>query len=265
MVSRETPSPIGPVLVLEGSISEDELLYALDRLGILVDKIDEPVLLVRVKLGLATDPARERPAIAKALLDVNGDLIRAHVAAETPQLAVDLLQQRLRDKLEHRSQRRIALRKRHRVPAPGEWRHGDVPTARPAYYDRPIAERQIVRRKTFAIDELTPDEAAFDMEQLDYDFYLFRDLASGEDALIERDGEGAYRMTRMHPLDVDLGPTGAKFTVSPYPVPTLRTDGAIERLEAAGQRYLFYIDPQDERGHIAYHRYDGHYGLITSG
>jgi len=46
---------------------------------------------------------------------------------------------------------------------------GDLPTARPEYFDRPAEDRQLVRHKTYAIDELTPDEAAFDMDQLDYD------------------------------------------------------------------------------------------------
>lgn len=36
----------------------------------------------------------------------------------------------------------------------------------------------------FAVAELTPDEAVFDMEQADYGFYLSRDLASGESHLL---------------------------------------------------------------------------------
>jgi len=256
-----TPDEI--TFISHGDVSEEEIEYARDRVRTLLAKIGEPVLLARVKLTFASDPARELPAIAQALLDVDGDLVRAHVAAETAHVATDLLQRRLRDKLDHRSQRRKALRKRRGVPEPGEWRHGDLPTNRPDYYDRPLAERQLVRRKTYAIDELTPDEAVFEMEQLDYDFHLFRDLTSGQDALIERDGESSYRLTLLHATDAELGPTDARVVLSPDAVPALNVEEAINRLEATGQRFLFYASMTDHRGNVVYHRYDGHYGLLA--
>jgi hypothetical protein len=51
--------------------------------------------------------------------------------------------------------------------------------------------------------------------------------------------------------------------VSPVPAPCLAVSEAIERLELAGQPFVFFIDPDTERGTVLYHRYDGHYGLIT--
>jgi hypothetical protein len=38
--------------------------------------------------------------------------------------------------------------------------------------------------------------------------------------------------------------------------------GAIARLEAAGQPFLFFVNAETGRGNLIYHRYDGHYGLI---
>jgi hypothetical protein len=261
--NQPIPTPDEITVVGHGDVSDEEIEYLRDRLRNVLAKITEPVLLVRAKLTLASDPAQARPAIVQALLDVNGDLVRAQVAAETPQVGTDLLQRRLRDKLEHRSQRRQALRKRTGVAEPGEWRHGDLSTSRPGYYDRPLAERQLVRRKTYAIDELIPDEAVFEMEQLDYDFHLFRDLTSGGDAVIERDGEARYRLTRLRATDTELGPTGARVVLSSDPVPALSVEEAINRLEATGQRFLFFADSTDHRGNVVYHRYDGHYGLIA--
>ncbi|HEX6299421.1 MAG TPA: sigma 54 modulation/S30EA ribosomal C-terminal domain-containing protein [Acidimicrobiia bacterium] len=261
--NQRMPTPEEITVVTHGDISEEEIEYARDRVRTVLAKITEPVLLARVKLTFASDPARTRPAIAQALLDVDGDLVRAHMAAETAHVATDLLQRRLRDKLDHRSQRRKAVRKRRSVPEPGEWRHGDPPTNRPDYYNRPPAERQLVRKKTYAIDELTPDEAVFEMEQLDYDFHLFRDLTSGQDALIERDGEASYRLTLLHATDAELGPTDARVVSSRHPVPALSVEEAINRLEATGQRFLFYASTTDHRGNVVYHRYDGHYGLIA--
>lgn len=261
--NQRIPTPGEITVVAHGEVSDEGVEYLRDRLRNVLAKITEPVLFARAKLTLASDPAQARPAIAQALLDVNGDLVRAQVAAETPQVAADLLQRRLRDKLEHRSQRRQALRKRPGVAEPGEWRHGDLPTSRPDYYDRPLVERQLIRRKTYAIDELTPDEAVCEMEQLDYDFHLFRDLASAQDALVERDGEASYRLTRLHASKAELGPTDARVVLSSHPVPALSVEEAVNRLEATGQRFLFYANSTDRRGNVVYHRYDGHYGLIA--
>jgi hypothetical protein len=36
-------------------------------------------------------------------------------------------------------------------------------------------------------------------------------------------------------------------------------------LEAAGQPFLFFVNPETGRGNVIYHRYDGHYGLIEPG
>jgi hypothetical protein len=38
---------------------------------------------------------------------------------------------------------------------------------------------------------------------------------------------------------------------------------AIDRLELSGEPFAFFRDPGSGRGHVVYHRYDGHYGLIT--
>lgn len=258
-----TDFPVGITVVTDGDVADGDIAYALHRLEPVVNRIDEPVLFCRVKLALAPDPARLRPAKAQILVDIRGDMVRAQVAGDTIAQAVDLLKDRLRDKLNHRHQRRRALRRRPDISENGTWRRGDLPTPRPDYYDRPVEERQIVRRKTFSIESLAPDEAIFDMEQLDHDFYLFRDLATDLDAMVERLDDGTYRLTRLEPDDVDLGPVAAPVEVSAAVPPRLDPESAARRLETTGDRQLFFVEPDTGRGCIIYHRYDGHYGLIT--
>lgn len=248
---------------VEGDVPSAVVEYARERLETVIRHVGDPVLLARLRLTQAPDPARDRPALAQVALDVDGKVVRAHVAARGPREAVDLLQRRLADQLEQRASRRRALRRRGATSDADEWRHGDLPTHRPDVFDRPVEERQLVRRKTFALDELTADEAAFDMEQLDHDFHLFRELASGEDALLERREGDRYVLTRLHPVDVDPGPTAIALTVADQPPPEATVDDAIARLDAAGDRYLFFADPSTGRGQIVYRRYDGHHGLIT--
>lgn len=250
-------------VLTRGLVDEEETAYAVRRVGAVLEHIGDPVLFARLKLARAGDPARSRPALAQVSLDVDGELVRAHVAAGTMQEAADLLERHLRDKLQHRAERRDALRSRTGQAEPGEWRHGDLPTDRPEYYDRPLDERQLVRHKTFAIDERTVDEAAFDMDQFDYDFHLFRDLATGEDAVLERRPGGGYRLTRLHPHAGDGGPTALALTIADTTPPQLTVTDALQRLDAVGEPFVFFADATTGRGNVVYRRYDGHYGLIT--
>ncbi len=248
----------------KGQVDHDEAVQAAAAVRKVIQQLREPVLFARVKLSWEPDPARPRPVVAQAVLDVNGDLVRGQVVSRTVPEAIDALVRRLHDRLEHRARRREFLHRSDGLARPGEWRHGDVPTARRGYFERPVEERQLVRHKTFAVGELTPDEAVFDMEQLDHDFYLFCDLASGMDSVMERAEDGSYRMTRTTRSDVDPGPTAAAITLSVSAVPHLRLAEAIERLDAGEERHVFFVDATG-RGNVVYRRYDGHYGLITPG
>jgi hypothetical protein len=255
--------PIPIAVATQGSVQPDDVVYATDRIGTLLRHVGQPVLLARLRLTQAADPARVRPAIAQVALDIDGELVRAHVAGHDMREAADLLQERLRDQLDHRAEHREDIQTRSGISEPGEWRHGDLRASRPEYYDRPVDERQLVRHKAFAVGELNPDEAVFDMEQLDHDFHLFSDLATGEDALMQRAPDGSYQITRLHPVSVVSGPTSIPFTVAQDPPPVLGAADAIQRLNDGGEPFVFFADEATGRGNVVYRRYDGHYGLIA--
>ena len=126
---------------------------------------------------------------------------------------------------------------------------------------RPPEERTIARRKSYALAHETPDEAVADAELLGYDFHLFTEKSTGEDSVIYRSGDG-YRLVLARPRTHRLGPVDPSITVCPAPAPRLSMAGAIARLEAAGQPFLFFVNAETSRGNLIYHRYDGHYGLI---
>jgi hypothetical protein len=198
------------------------------------------------------------------MLDLNGEPLRAHASAHTMTEALDALSQRLRERLEHRASRRKDLERSDGVVAPGEWRHGDLSPERPPFFDRPVEDRQLVRHKTLAAGELSVDEAVFDMLALDYDFYLFVDLTSGSDSVIERADGTTYRMTRLQPSADGMGPTAEPVELTDVEVPVLSLREAIERLGASGERRLFFADAGSGRGAVLYLRHDGHYGLVTA-
>lgn len=251
----------------QGRVPEKSKSYAVTKVGQLAGLSREPVLFGQIRLIAESNPAIERPAIAEATLDVNGTPVRAHVAAGDLDEAVDLLEERLKRRLKrHENQLHRTGAERHRTGQGDgrEWRHGDLPTQRPEWFDRPKDEREIVKQKTFALEPMTIDEAAFDLDLLGHDFYLFTEVRTGADSVICYEDDHGLVLhqaegTARDPLDGVAAPV----RVGP-PAPSLALDDAIERLDAGGERWVFFVDEAAGRGTVLYHRYDGHYGQITA-
>lgn len=261
MTTQELPDL---VLQVHGPVWADAADYLRGKLAAVAEHAHQPILHIRVRLTEAGDPAVSRPAIAQANLDLNGRLLRAHVAAPTMREAIDLLHDRLVRRLDH-----LALNwESHRgdepmAPAEHEWRHDALSSQRPVYFPRPPEQRKIVRHKSFTLAVERPDEAAFDMDTMDYDFHLFGDLDTGLDAVIYRGGPTGYRIARTEAGPAPAAPTAVPLTVSPQAAPRLSVAEAVERLNSTDWPFVFFVNPATERGNILYHRYDGHYGLIT--
>ncbi len=245
-----------------GAVPEGAVDFAVTRVSLLLRMASEPVLFARVKLIMSADPAVQRPAFAQANVDLNGRLIRAQAAGETMHAAVDLACDRLRTRLERAARNWEAVRGGRPVPAPGEWRHQSLTAPRLPYLPRPAEGRAVVRRKSYALAPQTPDEAADDAELMDYDFHLFTERSTGDDSVIYRTARG-YRLALAHPLSGRLDPVDPSITISKVPAPCLSVTGAVIRLEAVGQSFLFFVNAGTGRGNVLYHRYDGDYGLIA--
>ncbi|MEO3873836.1 sigma 54 modulation/S30EA ribosomal C-terminal domain-containing protein [Nonomuraea sp. B12E4] len=222
----------------------------------------EPVLFARVKLSASADPVVFCPCTAQANIDVSGRLVRAQAVGESIHQAIRLLGDRLRVRLRHAGGDGENLRGRRPEDADDEWRRSS-PHRRPLPYSPRIGgEREIVRHKAYELAWATPDEAAFDMEQFDYDFYLFTEAETGQDSVIYHNRDG-YRLAQIVPMPHRLGPVSIPLTVSSVPAPVLSISEAVERLETTGMPFIFFADAGTGRGSLVYHRYGGHYGLIT--
>lgn len=244
-----------------GEVSDADVDYGLSKLSRVIDAIDQPILHASLRLDRAADPARVRPVSARATLDVNGKAVRAHVAADTAGEAVDLLEDRLRHRLSRVAGYRQTRRRRGASSGPGEWRRGDEAANRPAFFPRPAEEREVVRHKSFAPAPCTIDEAVFDMESLDHDFYAFVELGTGSDALITR-GEEGYGLHLLHNVGAELESV-VPVAVDATPAPRLTPAEARARLDVGGDPRLWFEDAETGRGHVLYRRYDGHYGLLA--
>lgn len=246
-----------------GEMPPDAGDYAQQKVRALLPRAPEPVLYARVRLTRTANPATQRPVTAQAALDVNGRIARAQVAAKTATEAADLLHDRLGERLDRLAQNWESRRGRMPVSAPHEWRHLSEPTQRPDYFPRPPEDRQVVRHKSFTLARESPDEAAFELEMMDYGFQLFTDVDTGEDSVLYRAGPTGYRLAQVRPRARETGDSAVPLTVSDLPAPRLTVDEARERLDLAGFPFVFFADAATGRGNVLYHRYDGHYGLIT--
>jgi hypothetical protein len=270
MTNPTAANPVPEIQVeRQGDLPPGIAGQARTEVSALLAGVEQPVLFARIRLSRTRNPATDRPYLAQVSADVNGRPVRAHLAVASADEAVDLVCDRLDQQLARLKDHSAARRE---GPAPAgehEWRHGTEPTHRPDWFPRPIEEREVVRHKSFALARETPDEAAFEMDLMDYDFHLFTDLATGEDSVVYRtadtsaNGGRGYRLAQVHSRPMPQGPTATPVTVSPLPAPRMDLTAARQRLEALGQPFVFFADATTGRGNVLYHRYDGHYGLIT--
>jgi ribosome-associated translation inhibitor RaiA len=236
--------------------------YAREKIGGLSRLTHQPVLHARVRLTRHTDPAVARPVVAQASLDINGRLVRAQVQGETAREAIDRLEARLRHRLERVAEPWEAKRGNFSEVDPHEWRHQSEPTHRPSYFPRPPDQRRIIRRKSFTLGTRTVDEAAQEMELLDYDFHLFTEKGTKQASVLYRAEPTGYRLAQVKPSPEELARFELPVTISPQPAPRLTVERAKDRLTLLGLPFLFFVDVDQGRADVLYHRYDGHYGLI---
>ncbi|WP_330178588.1 HPF/RaiA family ribosome-associated protein [Nocardia sp. NBC_01503] len=236
--------------------------YAREKIGHALDFAPEPVLSARVRLTGHRDPAAANPITAQANVNMEGRGVRVQIAAATTREAIDLLEARLEERFERLTRHWEAIRGRHSAPSPHEWRHDAPPRTPLPYFPRAAEQREVLRHKTYALRDETCEEAAFDMELMDYDFHLFTESGSrGDSVLYRRDGE--YRLAQVDPRPDAVIRGSVPITISPAVAPVTNVDGAIARLELTGLPFVFFRDQDRGRGCVLYHRYDGHYGLLT--
>ncbi len=230
-------------IVVEGDVSARARAYAMEKFAALTRFSPLPVLSGHVRFTHTNHRDLFKRVIVEANLDINGRPIRAQVAAATSYEAVDLARDRLRRKLSQLG--------RHPAKQGGRER-----SHRPGYAPRAVAERDVLRRKTFEPATASLEEAEFDLEMLDYDFLLFTDEASRLDTVVSRDGADG---------GTDGGTDGmAGYHVTVLPrAPMMTLEAAKSTLDATDLPFVFYCDPQTKRGNVLYRRHDGHYGLIT--
>ncbi|MFF0526754.1 HPF/RaiA family ribosome-associated protein [Nocardia amikacinitolerans] len=238
--------------------------YVREKIGPALAHACEPVLAARVRLTGHPDPAVARPVVAQANIDMNGRVVRAQIAAATTREAIDLLAARVKTRLDRLARHRDGLRGGRHGLCAHEGRDDDTHRRGIVQSRKAPEARQIVRRKSYALPQQTCEEAAFDMDTMDYGFHLFTESGSGVDSVLYRTGNAEYRLAQLDPRpDAVIPATTVTLSMSPVPAPVLEVSEAVARLELTGWPFVFFRDRATDRGSVLYHRYNDDYGLIT--
>ena len=131
----ETLAADDVVVRLGGDIAAVDRVYAQEKVAHVARIAPRPVRYAKVDLHIEPDPARVRPAVATAELDVDGRVVHAKADAATMHEAIDLVEARLRVALERLAHRVPSERRRHRDA--GSWHHGDASQQGPSSSPRP--------------------------------------------------------------------------------------------------------------------------------
>jgi ribosome-associated translation inhibitor RaiA len=253
------------ITLTKGAVSQSDRAYAEEKLQQLSKVAPRHIQKLRLKLVVLDVPHLSSPASVQANIDVaDGSFVRTRVEASTIREAADMVHERASRKLRRISEKYVA--RRSRGGANDGWHHGDVPTSRTAHFPRSSSERELIRQKSIGTSEATADEAAFDMTQLDYDFYVFTDIETGGGAFLHHINDGAELVLQ---YATGLNGTEAKYasqidSVNPNPVRTMSVPDALQTLNDSQGAFTFFVDTESGEPSVAYHRYDGHYGLLTA-
>ena len=246
-----------------GAVPPNSMDVAVEKVRAALRHASEPVLFVKVKLTMSADPAVQRPAVAQVNLDFNGRLIRAQANAESMHEAIDLMCGRLKVRIDRAARNWAAVGGSKPVPLSGEWRHRERPGTPAALLSPAARGARGDQAQVLRADPGDPGRGG------------------------DRDGAARLRLLPVHRARHRAGqravPDVQRFRAGPGPpaarrarpdsgldhgqrpaTPRLDTPAAIDRMEALGQPFLFFIDSETGRGSLIYHRYDGHYGHITS-
>jgi ribosome-associated translation inhibitor RaiA len=242
-----------------GEVAEGTRQLARAEMARLERLVKGPVLGARVVLIEERNPRVALSARAEGEFVLAGRAVHARAAAESMDAAVDELGERLGSQVRRHLDRTVTRRREPAASPAGEWRHASLPTTRPERSFLPPEERRIERRKTFAFRPMAVTEAVLEIEALDHEFFLYRDVETGADALLYVREDG--RLGLIDPAGTPPRAGGPEREPDRLSRPIgLRT--AVREMDELGHRFLFFVNENTGHGNVIYLRFDGHYGLI---
>jgi putative sigma-54 modulation protein len=154
--------------------------YAERKVGKLAKQLADPTH-VEIELAVEKNPSIVDNHVAEATIWTKGPVLRAREASSDMRASIDQLVDKLERQVVRYRQKARHEHERHEPPPPA-----DQPPA--------LSEEDavIVKKKQFALNPLTPEEAILQLELIGHDFFVFRNLESGEINVLYRRNDGDY-------------------------------------------------------------------------
>ena len=180
-------------------VARDQISRKLSRLGRRLPEISTAV----VELARERSRSQRAPVVAQVTLNIDGTVLRGEERGSNAVAAVDavidVMDRRVerykgkayRSQVVKKSGRNASIRTEG-APAPSEAEVKEDAVSE--------AGGRVVRTKRFAIKPMTLEEAAFQMDLLGHDFFLFRDGETEEYNLLYRRRDGDYGLIQPEPL-----------------------------------------------------------------
>jgi ribosome-associated translation inhibitor RaiA len=236
-------SPINIEVTARGKVSRRARAEARKKLDHLEGFSKGPVLGARVVLIQEPNPRIPLPARAEAEVNLQGRLVRARAAAPSMEAAVDDVAERLQRQLRRYVDRLVTFEREPATPPPGEWSHHAWSPPRPLAFVHPVEERRIIRRKSFAFDSMSVEQAVDALKNLYHDFFLFQDAGADVDAVVYwRDNQSLGVIEPPWAKPADCG--GVSRFSAPIDLGT-----AIAEMDALRHRFLFF-DHRPRQRHL---------------
>ncbi len=144
---------------------------------------------VDVHLSVARNPRITPQQVAEVTIYANGAVVRAEEGSESLYASIDLVADKIARQLRKYKEKRFD--KRHET-LKSEESLSDQPVATLDLDRTPELPATVVRTKYFAMPPMTVEEAMERLELVDHDFYMFRNVETGEINVIYDRNHGGY-------------------------------------------------------------------------
>jgi len=169
--------------------------YTENKLGRAISNFGDMVREADVHLSVARNP-RVPQQIAEVTMYANGTVIRAQERSENLYASIDLVANKLSRQL-NRYKERVHERSHgpvHRSARDEEAGAAALPPPGGSLTDglEPTVPHRGVRRKYFAMPSMSLEDALHQLEMIDHDFYVFREVDSGQIQVVYHRNHGGF-------------------------------------------------------------------------
>ena len=189
----------GKNLELDGRI-RDYIARKLNRLG----RHLPDITMATVELERGNSKSQDRRVAVQITLDIDGTILRGEQRAPNAMAAVDSVIDVMDRRLERYKSKTYRSEQAKKAGKNASIMPPEVPDAPPVQStdDEDIveAEGRVVRIKRFPIKPMTVDEAAFQMELLGHDFFMFLNGETDQHNLLYKRHDDDYGLIQPEPM-----------------------------------------------------------------